>query len=1018
MLSQAAAALVVALAAACAPAQVSPPAEKATTQAAPPVFPKRFHRTPNGQLYVPATPVRMTIALPGGAPDGGSANIEVSSESSVNLKEGPTTLEFGGARVPVIVDGTPPKTVLDVGETTHVDHLGVRVLPPATKLKISATDALSGVAQTLISLDGTPFAPPPPGGPVVTAEGEHRLRYFSVDQVGNTEKMQEYVFRVDGTPPQTHLQVANPKAANVVGIGSSLTLSAEDPYAGVESILYRLDDAAEQGYEKPILLDMIAEGPHKLLYHSVDRVGNKEPAQTFPFIVDRQPPNITLTLQGPVHAETGVRYVSPKTEVQLVAQDAVAGATPVRYRIDGAAADTVYSAPFHLPQVSGIHRLHLESVDTVKNLAQTLVTDLYLDPTPPTTEIEYSHPFFERDGDIVLTSASKIALNASDFESGVDTVTYSLDGGAEQKYTTPFSVAAIGKHKLAFYSIDHVGNRETTKQVSLSIEKAAIASALPNTLDAKRWYLHPKLGLMGPEGLAFDLRISDSPNAGAESYMLTTGPKSTGPSGPLMFTAPGATKLKIAISPKPSTFGVGIDALPPKTDLAITGAHRFDAGGVTYFGPGLKLALASVDDSTGLSSGVWKTLFSMGDSAFAAYSAPFDKLTREGAYSLRYYALDNVGNAESPHTFDFTVDTSPPRTRLELQGPHLADTVAPTTHVTLTTTDNLSGVAEVEYQIDEGKPLNYTQPWVIGSMTEGVHHMRYFAVDGVGNREDLHNWTFTVKKTVNPASMEVIGHSVERGGATYVAPGTQIVLKVSEGDTAIYDIDGGTPVHYTVPIVVPGLGSHRISFHAEDIVQNVSATRTLNLVVDRTPPESRVHFDGPQLSRESGILISGNTRIVLQANAGAVGSATLQYSLNGGRWQPYSAPITVKTSGNFDLAYRSSNPLMSQEGVQRQHFVVDAQGPVITTTYSAPVDAAGDSVLMPPGTLVFVDAEDSPAGMQKITCKVDSRPEVIYRTPLSGFAPGSAHTITIVAEDLLGNRSEKVVHLKVKETSK
>ena len=40
------------------------------------------------------------------------ATAEDSNQSSVALKEGPTSLQFGDAKVPVIADGTPPKTTL------------------------------------------------------------------------------------------------------------------------------------------------------------------------------------------------------------------------------------------------------------------------------------------------------------------------------------------------------------------------------------------------------------------------------------------------------------------------------------------------------------------------------------------------------------------------------------------------------------------------------------------------------------------------------------------------------------------------------------------------------------------------------------------------------------------------------------------------------------------------------------------------------------------------------------------
>lgn len=1007
-----------ALAAVCAPAQVHPAADKPASKSTPPVFPKRFYRGSNGQLYVPAgAPVSLgiTLSTPGGTEGSAQSTTEESNQSSVILKEGPTSLQFGETRVPVIADGTPPKTMLEVGDTTHAEHDGLRILGPSPKLRLSASDALSGVATTLISLDGAPFVTLPADGPAVTGEGEHSLRYFSVDHVGNAEKIQEFKFRLDSTPPLTRLDLSGPRADTVVGSGASLSLSAQDADAGVDQIRYRLDDAAERIYEKPLLLDELPEGSHHLQFYAEDRVGNRETPRSFTFLMDRQPPEIALSIHGPQFSDKGVRYVSPQAEIELASRDTVPGPSPLRYKIDGAPTAAVYTAPFRLPENAGIHTLRIESEDAVNNRAQVNVADIYVDPTPPKTEVQFSRPFFVHDGDVILNPRSQIALNASDSDSGVDSVTYSLDGGPEQKYREPFSVTAEGEHRLTVSAIDRVGNREPSQQLRLRVQQPGTGQTVPHVLDAKRFYMHPKLGLLAPPGLPFVVRIAASPEEGAESYMLSPGPQPSGTTEPLTFTAPGRTALNVAMSKKAEGFAIAIDAAPPKTQLTASGACRAEVGGVTYFGPGLKIALVSEDDPSGVVSGLWKTLYSLDNSAFVTYAAPLDAFSREGVYTLRYYALDNVGNAESQHTFEFTVDTLPPRTQMELQGPHFASTVAPVTRVSLTATDNQSGVAQIQYQIDEVKLLTYSGPFAIGALRDGQHRLRYFAVDAVGNREEEHIWPFTVESKVSAASFEVKGKSVERGGTLFLGSGSVILLKAAEGETVVYALDGAASKTYSTPIPAPAAGSHRLSFHAVDSLGNAGAIRTVNLAAGQSAPNSNLRFEGPQLTRESSILISNATRIVLQANAGAVGGAALEYSLGAGHWQPYTAPFTIKSSGAFELAYRARNSLATVEAAQKQRLVVVSHGPVINVSYSTPVNTGADPLQMDSGTLIFISAEDSPAGLEKITYKLDDQPPLIYRTPLSGFTPGKLHTITIVAEDLLQNRSEKVVRLVVKE---
>ena len=102
------------------------------------------------------------------------------------------------------------------------------------------------------------------------------------------------------------------------------------------------------------------------------------------------------------------------------------------------------------------------------------------------------------------------------------------------------------------------------------------------------------------------------------------------------------------------SFGLNLMRPRRRHSLAATGARRSDVGGVTYFGPGLKIALASQDDPTGIVSGLWKTLYSLDGSDFATYdgAARTDSLAKAPTRCATS-PLDNVGNAETQHTLQF-----------------------------------------------------------------------------------------------------------------------------------------------------------------------------------------------------------------------------------------------------------------------------------------------------------------------------------------------------------------------------
>ena len=64
-------------------------------------------------------------------------------------------------------------------------------------------------------------------------------------------------------------------------------------------------------------------------------------------------------------------------------------------------------------------------------------------------------------------SGSTVTLTATDTGSGVAATYYTIDGGARQTYSAPFSVAANSVHTVSFWSVDRANNTETAKSVSV-----------------------------------------------------------------------------------------------------------------------------------------------------------------------------------------------------------------------------------------------------------------------------------------------------------------------------------------------------------------------------------------------------------------------------------------------------------------------------------------------------------------------------------------------------------------------
>ena len=121
-------------------------------------------------------------------------------------------------------------------------------------------------------------------------------------------------------------------------------------------------------------------------------------------------------------------------------------------------------------------------------------------------------------------------------------------------------------------------------------------------------------------------------------------------------------------------------------------------------------------------------------------------------------------------------DTTPPETIIALDGTLVNGTYISNVQVTLTATDDLSGVASTMYQVDSGSLKAYTAPFFV--MTDGAHTVSYYSVDVAGNIETTKNASFTILHAI------------------------QIELKGGLGVSAIIKNTGPTPVDLTWKITI------------------------------------------------------------------------------------------------------------------------------------------------------------------------------------------------------------------------
>jgi hypothetical protein len=89
------------------------------------------------------------------------------------------------------------------------------------------------------------------------------------------------------------------------------------------------------------------------------------------------------------------------------------------------------------------------------------------------------------------------------------------------------------------------------------------------------------------------------------------------------------------------------------------------------------------------------------------------------------------------------VDTTPPETTCTLEGTLQGSVYISPVEVTLTATDDLSGVDYTMYQLDSGSWTLYSTPFVVSD--DGAHTVAFYSMDNAGNKETEKTQPFTIQ---------------------------------------------------------------------------------------------------------------------------------------------------------------------------------------------------------------------------------------------------------------------------------
>lgn len=550
-------------------------------------------------------------------------------------------------------------------------------------------------------------------------------------------------------------------------------------------------------------------------------------------------------------------------------------------------------------------------------------------------------------------------------------------------------------------------------------------------VDGESTFVHKSLPIF--------LYFSTSQDATATKYLLKS--KTTSKyANPMFMDTEGVNYIRHRWAVEQSTgktiepkievaFEIYADGLAPITKSKFSGAPTYYSDGKVYYGKGLSIDLSSRDAV----SGVENTHYSLNSTAFSVYSTPLINFT-EGDNSLYYFGSDNVGNAETNRLKKFVYDISAPTTNNQINGIKFGDNIlAPSTTITLPSTDNLSGVNRTLYNFDSGSSRRYSGAIGLSGLSDGQHTIYYYSYDNVKNEETKKSLSFYLDKIPPVTEKAIVGDQCDRRGLKWVSPRTTITLTSSDNKAGVFKtyyrigrnketVHEQERMDYSSPFKIPeNYGKHVIKYDAMDNVKNLSVNQYITVYMDNYAPETGIVYGRPQFFTRDSLFINSTTKITLPSSDRGSGVTKTEYAIDGGGLKTYGSAFSLENHGHRTVTFKSTDCVNNVEDLKTSKVFVDNMPPRIFHNFSIePIGTKGGLRVYPNYTRIYLGATDRHVGTEKILYSINgsaftnySSPQTLDISELNRFQQKKKYIVDVKSYDKLGNMSEEKIEFYV-----
>ena len=709
----------------------------------------------------------------------------------------------------------------------------------------------------------------------VTTEGKNQaVTGMATDNAGNS-----------ATDPAT---VSIDKTAPTISAATDRPANANGWYNADVKVTYTCGDSLS-GVDNCPASQTLGEGANQSASGTAtDAAGNTASAGVTGINVDKTAPSLS---GAATTAPNTAGWYNGDVTVHWTASDGLSG-------LDGSAPpdSTITGEGANLSASASVN-------DLAGNSTSTTVSGIKIDRAAPSTLASVPDPLASGwyAGDVLVTLTTGADL------SGIDKTYYSVDGGAAQEYAGPFNHSLKGSHTITFWSVDNAGNTEDATAPGHSITLKI--DGIPPTIAGSRTPAANGFGWNnGPVTVSFNCSDAESgvagcsdpttlSNEGAGQSVIGQAQDNAGNTASatvsninIDLTAPTLTG---AATTNPNAFGwykgdvtvhwtgqdglSGIDPATQPADSVITGeGSNLGAGPVSISDQAGNVGSASVsgikidrtaptisgttvnDDGTPRSANAagWfnsavRVRFTCNDALSGVQECGSDVvLNGDGAnQNASGTATDRADNSASATVNGINIDSQAPTTLATITCNGSNGWCRNTATLTLTSSDDRSGVYGINYKVGNGSwqfATGSSKSFTINS--NGRNTVAFYAVDNAGNSQTpdsvevrYDDLAPTVSHSLNPAAnaagwnkADATIHftAVDNSGGSGVDPNTITPDQTISTETA------GTVVNGSAADYAGNVGTDSVTVKLDKTAPTISGAAT-------TSPNASGWYNGP-----------------------------------------------------------------------------------------------------------------------------------------------------------------------------